>query len=182
MNEAPQRNRINFTRNMSFTTSDDSFGILRKDGVHVSTRVSNKHTLTQKNFFFTRCPANTTMLQNPWFVETKPHIFFVLDSASASTSGRRDYMEDRHMNVQLSVPAHDSEAYYFGVYDGHCGDNTAEYLKQNMHQILAKQPDFRAYPMKKCTKSIFANVTYLPPSFASRRAWHHRGSAHANVC
>lgn len=39
VNEAPQRNKINFTRNMSFTTSDDSFGILRKDGVHVSTRV-----------------------------------------------------------------------------------------------------------------------------------------------
>ena len=28
----------------------------------------------------------------------------------------------------------DVEAYYYGVYDGHCGDNTAEYLK---HKLLS---------------------------------------------
>jgi serine/threonine protein phosphatase PrpC len=52
-------------------------------------------------------------------------------------------MEDRHTSTRLGVRAQDSEVYYYGVYDGHCGDATADYLKHNMHRILERQPDFR---------------------------------------
>ena len=86
-------------------------------------------------------------------METQPHIFFILDTATASTSGRREYMEDRHTSTQLL--ARGNEAYYYGVYDGHCGDNTAEYLKQNMHKILERQPDFRT---RFCTLSLLSFV------------------------
>ena len=50
--------------------------------------------------------------------------------SEAGLRGSRETMEDAHIHCQL--PSH-SNIHFFGVFDGHGGTNTPQYVKQNLH-------------------------------------------------
>lgn len=64
----------------------------------------------------------------------------------------RNYNEDR-----VSIVTHfgmDRASSFFAVYDGHGGTLCADYLRDNMHRLLAQQPDLRLNPKQALRTAI----------------------------
>lgn len=60
--------------------------------------------------------------------------------------GKRDYMEDRHCSVAPLPGALNSGCSFFGVYDGHGGDEAAEYCSKNLSEFLVRNSKLRENP------------------------------------
>lgn len=72
--------------------------------------------------------------------------------AQSTVQGRRQYNEDRqdcrHPLIPVKRPK-DSSTSFFAVYDGHGGEWTAQYCVDNLHECLAKQPNYHATSKNK---------------------------------
>ncbi|CAD8095732.1 unnamed protein product [Paramecium primaurelia] len=74
----------------------------------------------------------------------------------------RDYNEDR-VSIILNIikpQSRNTEQWpkcsFFGVYDGHGGALCADYLRDNLHQFVVKEPDFPWNPVGAITKGFEA--------------------------
>ncbi|CAK91754.1 unnamed protein product (macronuclear) [Paramecium tetraurelia] len=74
----------------------------------------------------------------------------------------RDYNEDR-VSIILNIikpQSRENEPWpkcsYFGVYDGHGGSACADFLRDNLHQFVVKEPDFPWNPINAITKGFEA--------------------------
>ncbi|KAF3208856.1 Protein phosphatase 2C 2, variant 2 [Orbilia oligospora] len=77
----------------------------------------------------------------------------------SSMQGWRISMEDAHAAILDLQPddrtektSPQSRVSFFGVYDGHGGDNVALFSGQNVHKIIAKQSDFPTGNFEKAMK------------------------------
>jgi protein phosphatase PTC2/3 len=75
----------------------------------------------------------------------------------------RNYNEDRVsiiLNI-LNPPSRQNENWpkcsFFGVYDGHGGSACADFLRDNLHQFVIKEPSFPWHP-KQAIRNGFANA------------------------
>ena len=73
----------------------------------------------------------------------------------------RNYNEDR-VSIILNIlkpPSRSNETWpkcsFFGVYDGHGGSACADFLRDNLHQFVIKEPSFPNVP-KEALKNGFA--------------------------
>ncbi|KAF3191650.1 Protein phosphatase 2C 2, variant 2 [Orbilia oligospora] len=80
----------------------------------------------------------------------------------SSMQGWRISMEDAHAAILDLQPddrtektSPQSRVSFFGVYDGHGGDNVALFSGQNVHKIIAKQSDFPTGNFEKAMKDGF---------------------------
>lgn len=77
-------------------------------------------------------------------------------SGYAEAKGGRSYMEDKSLGIancsldtyEESVARAFESLGFFGVYDGHNGDDTARLLHQQLHHRLFSHPDFVFSPMR----------------------------------
>ena len=91
--------------------------------------------------------------EHDWSKPTTIHVvdFFL----SAELRGRRPgYMEDRHT---LYTPAEGEEPFVFGVFDGHGGEECAEFLRLNLAPALAKNPILDLDP-PRAIRETFATI------------------------
>ncbi|CAD8125690.1 unnamed protein product [Paramecium sonneborni] len=79
----------------------------------------------------------------------------------------REYNEDR-VSIILNIikpQSRENEPWpkcsYFGVYDGHGGSACADFLRDNLHQFVVKEPDFPWNPIKAITKGFEAAEKYF---------------------
>lgn len=77
---------------------------------------------------------------------------------SEAMAGRKDFMEDRHVeNIIMG-----KLGVFFAVYDGHGGFNCAEYAAQNVHKVLQSQfktkPDHSFDSLAAAMVDTFAHV------------------------
>ncbi|CAD8104011.1 unnamed protein product [Paramecium primaurelia] len=74
----------------------------------------------------------------------------------------RDYNEDR-VSIILNIikpQSRENEPWpkcsYFGIYDGHGGSACADFLRDNLHQFVVKEPEFPWNPINAITKGFEA--------------------------
>jgi len=60
---------------------------------------------------------------------------------SSCMQGWRVSMEDAHCHI-LSLTPEDSEAAYYGVFDGHGGAKVAAYSANNLHRYIVRRPEY----------------------------------------
>lgn len=60
---------------------------------------------------------------------------------SSCMQGWRLHMEDSHTHI-LSLPD-DPGTSFFAVYDGHGGENIAQFAGRHLHKYITKQPEYR---------------------------------------
>ncbi|RIA79934.1 phosphatase 2C-like domain-containing protein [Glomus cerebriforme] len=58
---------------------------------------------------------------------------------SSSMQGWRKKMEDIH-TIEINIPGFSNYS-FFGIYDGHCGKDTAQYISKNLHHNIFKKLD-----------------------------------------
>ena len=66
--------------------------------------------------------------------------------ASSSVQGRRPYNEDRShiLHPLLGSALSDRSTSFFAVYDGHGGEDTAEWCSRHMHDCIAAQSEYNS--------------------------------------
>ncbi len=82
-----------------------------------------------------------------WFTKRAPQLSCIVESAAAESIGRREYMEDRWARDTFPLKGDAANAggvtaHIFGVYDGHGGSECCDYIKENLHKMIASQPEF----------------------------------------
>jgi protein phosphatase 2C family protein 2/3 len=100
----------------------------------------------------------------------------------------RNYNEDKvSIILNLVLPEGLSDApqpkcSFFGVYDGHGGSACAEYLRDNLHVKLVREPQFPTDP-EKALKSAFRKVEreFLSRCFSDKKEVVERSGSCANV-
>ena len=87
----------------------------------------------------------------------------------------RNYNEDR-VSIILNIikPKFKETAYwprcsFFGVYDGHGGAACADYLRDQLHQLIVKHPDFPENP-KRAIEGAFAEAEHTFLDYADAQA------------
>src|SRR5690348_13770904 len=67
----------------------------------------------------------------------------VLRYSSSSVQGRRPYNEDRCQvcHPLLGCQLKDRSTSYFAVFDGHGGEDAAEWTSKHLHDFIAQQPE-----------------------------------------
>ncbi|XP_023035473.1 probable protein phosphatase 2C T23F11.1 isoform X2 [Drosophila willistoni] len=75
---------------------------------------------------------------------------------SSCMQGWRSTMEDTHTQL-LSLPE-DPNAAFFGVFDGHGGDNVAKYAKEHLHKFVIKQDAYKDADVEQALKAGFLDI------------------------
>ena len=77
-------------------------------------------------------------------------------------NNQRDYNEDR-VAIILNITKPEDRlcevwpaCSFFGVYDGHGGSNCADFLRDNLHQFIIKEPSFPSSPIDALKKGFEA--------------------------
>lgn len=77
--------------------------------------------------------------------------------SSHSTKHKRRRMEDRHICLPRFNTLHgiqsNSEAEYYGIFDGHAGVNAACFAVSHLHQFLAESKFYSNDPIKAFTEA-----------------------------
>ncbi|KAK9719097.1 Protein phosphatase 2C 6 [Basidiobolus ranarum] len=89
--------------------------------------VEPKGKLSRSNYVV-RTPQNHTFRVN---LKNSPNLVGV-----RSTRGMRDYNEDRYKSLTVKLPNHANQLLYFGVFDGHGGSHSVDYLSAHLHEKL----------------------------------------------
>jgi protein phosphatase 2C family protein 2/3 len=91
---------------------------------------------------------------------SKPVSFIKAYSANTHQGTIRNYNEDR-VSIILNVvkPSTFTGSYWpkcsiFGIFDGHGGNTCADYLRDNLHQFVIKDPDFPNNPRDAIIKGF----------------------------
>ncbi|XP_068156864.1 probable protein phosphatase 2C T23F11.1 [Drosophila tropicalis] len=75
---------------------------------------------------------------------------------SSSMQGWRSTMEDTH--TELLSLTEDPDAAFFGVFDGHGGDNVAKYAKEQLHKFVIKQEAYKDADVEQALKRGFLDI------------------------
>ena len=86
----------------------------------------------------------------------------------------RNYNEDR-VSIILNIvkpPSRSNETWprcsFFGVYDGHGGSACADFLRDNLHQFVIKEPSFPANPREALKQGFAAAESQFLETVASK--------------
>jgi len=60
----------------------------------------------------------------------------MIDSGAAEDKGRRDYMEDYHILLEKVEKASPSTVSFYGIYDGHGGEESAQIVQKKLHYSI----------------------------------------------
>eukprot|EP01013_Petalomonas_cantuscygni_P006141 TRINITY_DN16_c0_g2_i1.p2 TRINITY_DN16_c0_g2~~TRINITY_DN16_c0_g2_i1.p2 ORF type:complete len:324 (-),score=54.89 TRINITY_DN16_c0_g2_i1:1461-2432(-) len=64
----------------------------------------------------------------------------------SAMQGWRRGMEDAHSHKLNLDPSEPGQWAYFGVFDGHCGKQTAIYAGEHLHRVITETPQWQAKP------------------------------------
>lgn len=99
------------------------------------------------------------------------------ESGSCSKRGPRSSNEDRFVEMNAFTSPSSSSPYmqqdqgYFAVYDGHCGDQAANYLQTELHVSISNHPMFRSDTVQAISETCIAtDKTFL--ALCKQKKWY----------
>ncbi|XP_026192606.1 probable protein phosphatase 2C 45 [Cyclospora cayetanensis] len=99
-----------------------------------------------------------------------------MQAVSATMKGRRPTDEDRLTTLEQL----NDNAFFLGLFDGHGGAETAEYLKHNAHQMIAKAVDARHKQPLEFDEEVIADAcTEMDKKLIADRVCNNSGSTAA---
>ncbi|KAJ9450549.1 putative protein phosphatase 2C T23F11.1 [Diplonema papillatum] len=101
----------------------------------------------------------------------------LLAVGATGMQGWRKSMEDAHTTVLKLEGGPDGPCAFFGVFDGHCGHDSARYCGRLMHQKVASTEEFKKGCYEAALKRGFLD---LDAELLKENAWH--GSGCTAVC
>lgn len=147
----------------SSTTSPQStrtLGVKAPNGQPVPRSLTARNT--DKTFFTSQRPVELPRYE-PAKCSVKENGIVKSYAATTNQGLVRTYNEDR-VSIILNVlkpPSRITETWprcsFFGVYDGHGGAACADYLRDNLHQFVVREPSFPANP-KEALRRGFENA------------------------
>ena len=88
-------------------------------------------------------------------MSSKPNIGVNLRVTGHCNQGSRKYMEDTFsVAYQQTKDGKDLEYAYFGIFDGHGGKEAAQYVKENLMDVIVAQTEFWSDNDEDVIKSI----------------------------
>lgn len=99
---------------------------------------------------------------------------YTVKSGSHEAQGRRDTMEDTHVhidNVVFEAKTPWNQVAYYGVYDGHGGKNTADFVQEELHKTIFATEEFKSRKPKEAISVAFEDVDKRIIEKANNEGW-----------
>ena len=85
-------------------------------------------------------------------------------------------MEDRDvafcdLNASLGLPLSCPDQAYFGVYDGHDGDEVSKMLGEQLHMFVQQAPDFDTDPVAALMTGFLVRCCQPPERSTEQAVW-----------
>eukprot|EP01127_Copromyxa_protea_P011119 TRINITY_DN2778_c0_g1_i1.p1 TRINITY_DN2778_c0_g1~~TRINITY_DN2778_c0_g1_i1.p1 ORF type:complete len:305 (-),score=67.01 TRINITY_DN2778_c0_g1_i1:35-949(-) len=99
---------------------------------------------------------------------------YTLDSGADEKQGRRDTMEDTHVHLDSVNKESEwpfSSIAYYGVYDGHGGKTTADFVAEELHKTIFGSQEFKEGKPEESISQSFEQVDKIIVEKANAEGW-----------